>query len=175
MHLSISTSTTYMKSQPSWTSSNNSELSISETDRDRFWDKAKRGDPDECWPWQAYTDRDGYGRFSLNGKKKRAHRVAVRLDRRDATGKVVRHTCDNPSCVNPDHLETGTQRENMRDRDRRKRQPRGARNGQAKLTREEVVEIRKSTRSSRVLAGIYGVAPSTIRMIKTGGSWDHIG
>lgn len=148
---------------------------ISAEDALRFWDKVDVQGHTDCWEWQAYTDRDGYGRFSLSGKKKRAHRVAVRLDGRDPSGKVVRHTCDNPSCVNPRHLKTGTQRENIRDRDQRHRQPRGTRNGQAKLTREDVLEIRKSTRPSRVLAAIYDVAPSTIRTIKTGGSWDHIG
>jgi len=164
-----------MKSLSPYNKSNETPNPISDEDALRFWDKVDAQGPTNCWKWQAYSDRDGYGRFSLNGRKKRSHRVAVRLDGRDPTGKVVRHTCDNPSCVNPRHLKTGTQRENMRDRDRRCRQPRGMRNGQAKLTREEVLEIRKSTRPSRVLAGIYGVAPSTIRMIKTGGSWNHTG
>ena len=143
-------------------------------DEARFWAKVAKGDPADCWTWTAYTDRDGYGRFSLNGNPRRAHRVSVRLDGRDPTGKVVRHACDNPSCVNPAHLKVGTQRKNMRDRDRRDRGPRGARNGQAKLSKQEVLAIRKTTRPSRVVAQQYNVSPSQIRAIRSGGSWSHL-
>jgi hypothetical protein len=124
--------------------------------------------------WTAYTDRDGYGRFSLKGKKKRAHRVAARLDGRDPTGQVVRHTCDNPGCVNPDHLKIGTPKDNAGDMVRRGRSPRGARNGQSKLTRREVRRIRASRSPSGFLAGLFGVAASTIRTIRTGASWSHL-
>ena len=146
---------------------------ISDTDADRFWEKVRQVDSD-CWEWTAYTDRDGYGRFSLNGNPRRAHRVAARLDGRDPTGKVVRHACDNPSCVNPAHLKVGSQHENMRDRDRSDRGPCGARNGQAKLTKQEVLAIRKTTRPSRVVAPQYSVSPSQIRAIRSGGSWSHL-
>jgi hypothetical protein len=156
------------------TSSSNSSPSIPRPAIRRFNEKVSAGDPDECWEWSAYTDRDGYGRFSLDGKKLRAHRVAIRITGRDPSGKVVRHTCDNPSCVNPRHLTLGTQADNMRDRDRRNRQPRGQRNGQAKLTPEEVREIRNSTRPSRELAKIYGVSYSQIRSIKAYRSWKHL-
>lgn len=69
------------------------------------------------------------------------------------------------------HLKVGTQAENGRDMVRRDRQRRGERNGQAKLTREDVLAIRASDRPSRALAEEYGVSPSHIRRIKTGGSW----
>lgn len=147
---------------------------ISDATAERFWDKVRDGPSHSCWQWDAYTDRDGYGRFSIKGRKRRAHRVAVRLDGRDPSGKVVRHTCDNPNCVNPRHLQVGTQRENMKDMVRRDRQPRGAQNGQAKLTREAVLDIRESDQPSRVLAAEYGVSPSHIRMIKTGRAWGHL-
>ena len=148
--------------------------SLGNTVANRFWAKVLRGDPDECWPWQAYTDRDGYGRFSLNGRKERAHRVAARLDGRDLTGKVVRHTCDNPTCVNPRHLKTGTQRENMRDRDRRNRQPRGVRNGRSRLSREDIIAIRQDGRPAKELARHFGTSASNIREIRTGRSWRHV-
>jgi len=147
---------------------------ITNRDAERFWSKVDRNNPDDCWEWQAYSDRNGYGRFKLDGKARRAHRVAIRLDGRNPTGTVVRHTCDNPGCVNPHHLKRGTQRENVRDMVQRDRQPRGARNGQSKLTREQVMKIRESSRPSRMLADMYGVAPSTIRMVRTGGSWSHL-
>ena len=148
--------------------------SLSPEDVHRFWDKVKLGPSDDCWTWTAYTDRDGYGRFSLKGKKLRAHRVAARIDGRDPTGEVVCHTCDNPSCVNPNHLKVGTQAENMRDRDRKGRHPRGVRNGRAKLSADEVRQIRQSNRPSTVLSEIYGVSPGHIRMIKTNQFWTHL-
>jgi hypothetical protein len=141
---------------------------------ERFWDKVEKREPDECWEWTACTDRDGYGRFSVNGKKCRAHRVAVRIDGRNPTEKVVRHTCDNPSCVNPNHLKLGTQSQNIRDRDRRGRQAKGAQNGQSKLSPNEVLDIRNSTRPSRELAKKYDVSASQIRSIKRYGSWKHL-
>jgi hypothetical protein len=147
---------------------------ISPTDARRFQAKVKGGPPEACWEWTAYTDRDGYGRFSLNGKKVRAHRVAVRLDGRDPTGQVVRHTCDNPACVNPNHLQCGTPEDNARDMVKRGRQPRGERNGQSKLSRDEVLTIRESSKPSGLLAGLYDVAASTIRTIRTGASWSHL-
>lgn len=153
---------------------NVNQKTITSGDARRFWSKVKKAGPDECWIWQAYTDQDGYGRFSLKGKKHRAHRVAVRIDGRQPDGKVVRHTCDNPSCVNPDHLRVGTQTDNIRDRDRKGRQARGRRNGHAKLRPEDIRQIRKSNRPSRVLAKIYGVSPSHIRMIKTYQCWTHL-
>jgi len=147
---------------------------ISDKDARRFWDKVDRQSEEACWKWQAYTDRDGYGRFSLNGKKERAHRVAARLDGRDPTGKVVRHTCDNPSCVNPAHLEVGTQRDNMRDKVQRGRQARGARNGRSHLSREEVVAIRNDSRPAKEVAERFGTTASNIREIRSGRSWRHV-
>jgi len=147
---------------------------ISGETADRFWDKVDIQDRTSCWNWTAYTDRDGYGRFKLNGAVERAHRVALQLDGRDPTGNVARHTCDNPSCVNPHHLLLGTHEDNARDMVRRDRSPRGERNGQAKLSAEDIPTIRSDTRPSRVIAEEYGVSPSQIRRIRTGGSWSHL-
>jgi len=140
----------------------------------RFWAKVQVGSPEECWLWTAYTDRDGYGRFSVRGRKLRAHRVAVRLDGRYPTGKIVRHTCDNPGCVNPSHLQLGTQRENMRDRDERGRQPRGARNGQSRLSRDDVKAIRRDDRPAKELAARYDTTASNVREIRTRRTWRHL-
>lgn len=149
-------------------SSGAEEPPLAEKDTERFFVKVDRTDPEGCWLWQAATDRDGYGLFKLAGRKWRAHRVAALLDGRDPRGKVVRHTCDNPSCVNPAHLKVGTQKENMRDRTRR------GRNGQAKLDPEQVRRIRASDRPSKALARKYDVSASNIREIRTGRSWKHV-
>lgn len=69
-----------------------------------------------CWLWTASTQRFGYGQFRMNGKTRPAHRASWELHRWPiATDVFLLHVCDVPSCVNPDHLRPGTQRDNMRD------------------------------------------------------------
>ena len=73
-----------------------------------------------CKEWQGYRDKDGYGRVRVAGKRVMAHRAAYAQARGlplDAiAGRVIRHKCDNPSCVNPEHLEEGTHQDNMDDK-----------------------------------------------------------
>lgn len=151
------------------------EERVTEKDIRRYWEKVSRAAPEECWEWEAYRDKDGYGRFRLNGKKWQAHRVAVLLDGRNPEGKVVMHTCDNPGCVNPSHLVVGTQQENIRDALRKGRlDNRGVRNGRSKLDPEKVRRIRASDRPSRALARRYEVDPKTIRDIRANKLWKHV-
>jgi hypothetical protein len=74
-----------------------------------------------CWNWIGFKDRDGYGIFGCNGKKHRAHRWIYQQNNSLPKGKLVCHTCDNPSCVNPKHLYAGSHRDNVNDAYRRKR------------------------------------------------------
>jgi hypothetical protein len=95
-----------------------------------FWSMASRGATAECWPWAGSFFRSGYGQYRFAGKHWRAHRLAFTL----ANGalqadEVVRHTCDNPACVNPAHLLRGTQAQNIADKVARGRQARGERSG----------------------------------------------
>lgn len=64
-----------------------------------------------CWDWQAQKDKDGYGRFQSGS----AHRWSYKHYKGDPTGLFVCHSCDNPGCVNPDHLWLGTHQDNMKD------------------------------------------------------------
>ena len=100
-------------------------------------------DGEECWEWLGATDRDGYGDFSSKLGKNKAHRVSYVIYNNTyiAKGIIIRHTCDNPSCVNPSHLISGTVQDNSDDMKQRKRQAFGERNFKAKLTENNVFEI----------------------------------
>src|SRR5690606_32428514 len=72
----------------------------------RFWGKVDVRGPSECWPWKASTWPSGYGQFRMDGRPTGAHRVAYAVTRGDIpAGLHVLHRCDNPPCVNPNHLE----------------------------------------------------------------------
>jgi hypothetical protein len=82
---------------------------------ERFWDKVFMCPMSGCWLWGGAGDPLGYGRFTIKGKTRLAHRVAYTL----VTGivlsskMVLDHLCRNPACVNPAHLKCGTQRDNV--------------------------------------------------------------
>lgn len=101
----------------------------------------------DCINWIKGLSHNGYGLTSRNNKTYRAHRLAY-CDAHGIThdsieGKVVRHTCDNRRCVNPDHLELGTHADNMQDMVKRGRSAKGLDNSQTKLTPEDVQYIRE--------------------------------
>ena len=83
-------------------------------DSQRFWRKVTIGSPDECWEWQGSRRGDSYGQLYVAHKHRAAHRFSFFLAN-CYYPPVVRHKCDNRVCVNPHHLEGGTQTDNMRD------------------------------------------------------------
>jgi hypothetical protein len=134
-----------------------------------------------CWLWTGATSSFGYGFFGLDGRKQLAHRVSWMLhhgampDRRTN----VCHRCDVSACVNPDHLWLGTFQENNADKVRKGRQvlpPRrvGGANANARLSDDDVRAILRSRDRGRSIAKRYGVAESTIGMIRTGRNWPHL-
>ena len=145
------------------------------TERCRFEEKVRR-DEDGCWYWQGSISGRGYGGLSVDGKWRRAHRVAWTLANNMPIpdGLHVMHSCDNPSCVNPEHLSVGTHDDNMQDMVKKGRARSGEGHCNSKLSEEQVLEIRRSTLSGRRLALIYGVSNSTIGKIRRRSIWKHI-
>ena len=148
---------------------------------DRFWEKVDRRSPDECWPWTAATNEHGYGVMRPMGRRSgptiKAHRVSLMLAGVEVGDLVVRHSCDNPPCVNPAHLSVGTKADNSADMVSRDRHARGSRSGTSKLTERQVVEIRARQAAGelhRVLAAEYGVSRTTITQIVSGKTWRHV-
>lgn len=144
-----------------------------------------------CIDHQRKGNRDGYVQILWGGRYQLAHRVAYCIAQgipvEEIAGLVVRHRCDNPRCVNPEHLEIGTQADNIDDMVRRGRQARGVANGLAKLTPETVRAIRArytpgskggrgvtSATSVRGLAREHGVDTTVIRKIIQGKTWGHV-
>jgi hypothetical protein len=92
----------------------------------RFWENVEKTEGNKCWIWNGSKDLAGYGKLSVGGQGNkydiRAHRLSYEMRFGPITGdNVICHTCDNPSCVNPNHLFEGTQKENMKDMSRKGR------------------------------------------------------
>jgi len=80
-----------------------------------FFDKINK--TDTCWLWNSYVDKDGYGKFRFNKKDHRAHRFSYILYKGIIPKDLcICHFCDQPACVNPNHLWVGTKKENNQDR-----------------------------------------------------------
>lgn len=128
----------------------------------------------------------GYGRFRYKGRMVLAHRLeyckANNLDLQDIEGSVVRHKCDNPQCINPEHLELGTQADNIRDMNERGRQVNvhGVDSPHAKLKECDVVYIRQYAKAGcrkhgySALARRFKVSDVMVRLIALGKQWKHL-
>jgi len=130
----------------------------------------------DCWLWTGFKGTKGYGMFSINHRSRRAHRVAYELFIGPIpTGMLVCHDCDNPGCVNPDHLYAGTQSDNIQDSVRKGRHSGlryGERHSQARISNREVEEIRIRYKgenvSQQTLSREYGISQMHVSNILTG-------
>lgn len=129
-----------------------------------------------CWIWIGSRLASGYGRIWCSGKIRLAHRVSYEIHRGPITGDLqVCHHCDNPSCVNPEHLFIGTNAENVADKVAKGRQAMGSGNGQAKLSMADVAYIRSMPMvSDTKLAARFDVNRSQIWRIRSGKKWANL-
>ena len=148
-------------------------MELTEKQKARFWAKVNK--TDSCWLWTSSCFDFGYGQFSLNDKKYKAHRVSWLLAGNTIPeGHIIRHKCRSKNCVNPEHLETGTHAENNADMIRDGTSNRGIKHPMCKLTEAQVREIRNSDKTGVELAEIYNVTIQTIYNIKNRKSWSWL-
>lgn len=132
---------------------------------------------DECWIWKGALDEYGYGKYKVEGKTKKAHRVAYEIFlEKIPPGKIVCHMCDNPQCVNPHHLWTGTQKDNMQDRSKKGRAP--SHTGRPRrLNKEKVLLIRElynEGNSQRAIGRMIKHPTHLIHCVVNKKTWRHI-
>ncbi len=135
--------------------------------------------PDVCWEYQGFLNQDGYGQYADEQlKTKRAHREMFKYSCEPISStEVVRHTCDNRACCNPNHLIKGSQKENVRDCIDRGRFPNraGEMNGRAVLSKQAVLDIRKVYSSGMwsygLLSQLFDIPRSTIINIVKHRTW----
>lgn len=150
-----------------------------------FWSKVNIAAATECWLWGGSMKSNGYGRIKIHYRETLAHRLAYELAHGDCPPNFcVCHSCDNPRCCNPSHLFLGTQADNMADMiaKGRSRTPvgtadtKGGKNGFAKLTLAQVIEIRsfQGKISHSDLAKKFGVGRSTVGAIQSRQRWQHV-
>lgn len=144
--------------------------------KDRFFSRFKIDNNSGCWNWIAHRDKDGYGVLPGDKKNIRAHRYSYQYHYNvNIDGLIICHKCDNPGCVNPDHLFSGLAKDNVNDMIIKGRDMMiGERNNKSKLTNEDIIEIRNSKLTALELSFNYKVSKSSILRILSRKSWKHV-
>lgn len=126
----------------------------------------------DCILWTKAKNNAGYGITWANNKWEYAHRAVAKAKK----GEVVMHSCDNPSCVNPEHLIIGTHKQNSLDMVTKNRQAKGEKAGSAKLTEKQVGEIRKleGQLPSRKVALLFNISKTNVLDIWKNKIWKSV-
>lgn len=151
------------------------------TMRERFFKKVRKA-PNGCWEWTGARMARGYGVFSCrlpnHHRSAKAHRISWEIANSASLlpGTYVLHSCDNPCCVNPDHLSIGTAKENTAQCIERGRHnpARGERNNNSRLTESQVKEARQRCANGEIpyrIAKEYGVSGDSLYKAVIGVTW----
>lgn len=141
-------------------------------------------EPGSCWVWKFSRNKFGYGKIKIGGRNFLAHRLSLAVHSDKNIGdlsEVVMHSCDNPSCINPDHLSEGTHKLNVLDCFLKGRGfipinycESGEKNFNAVLTESDVKDIRDmilSGMNNKEIAKRFNVHHSTVSSIRVGRTW----
>jgi hypothetical protein len=128
-----------------------------------------------CRLWLGDCDDHGYARLYWEGRSQKAYRL-VWAEKHGPIppGILIRHRCDNPACVEEDHLLDGTDRDNSDDKVSRRRHRFGSGIHTAKLSEKMISVVMADPRSNSALARELGVHNSTISRIRSGVRWKHV-
>ncbi|AGR46660.1 hypothetical protein vBBak6_115 [Bacillus phage v_B-Bak6] len=137
---------------------------------------------DGCWNCISHVEtKFGHNQITRKGfPLMHVHNYVYRITKGDIPkNNVVRHKCDNPNCINPNHLEIGTQKDNMKDAEIRGRAKirSGSGNIKAELTEKQVKEIRKLLNEGimqKDIVNMYGISKSTVSKIKNNILWKNV-
>lgn len=146
----------------------------------RFWEKVMLGPG--CWEWAGAHDAAGYGVFVVDGRMRKAHRIAWTLSVGPIPeGLKACHHCDNRQCVRPDHLFIGTQLDNIADMKRkgraRGRTLYGEANPVSRYTDLQVLDVRRrrlAGEGNNAIARSTGISPMQVSRICRGIAWPHL-
>jgi hypothetical protein len=130
----------------------------------------------KCWRCTSHClSSAGYVKLTINGRQTSGHRFMYEKKYGKIKSEVLRHTCDNSWCINPEHLIEGTHKDNVQDRVIRGRSATGVKNGRSKLNEKEVLKILSDIETPKMhLAKKYNVDPKVIRDIKQGKTWKFL-
>ncbi len=150
------------------------------SDFNRFVRLINIGDREECWEWVGTRPSGAYGHFSIKAKAVKAHRWVYELCCGPIPeGMVIRHKCDNPSCVNPLHLTVGTHQDNINDRQERRRwaDRQGEKHPLRKVSEADVHQIRRAANlgePQKSIAQRFGIGSGQVGKIVRRENWSHI-
>ena len=157
---------------------------------DSFWKRVRM--KDGCWDWLGSVTVKGRPRFKVDGETASAYRISYLIHKGTIPpGLLICHTCDNPSCCNPDHLWVGTHADNQRDCFLKKRRargknngrhtkpettPRGVTHGRSTLTDDDVRHIRRlgGTMPQAKIGELFNTPQTNVSLILRGLAWKHV-
>ncbi len=159
-----------------------STILFTQGDIDRFWNKvAITANDQKCWEWQDYIGaKNKYGLFRKGRLKCKAHRLAYLFYYKTIEDeKLVMHSCDNPSCVNPHHLSLGTPKDNALDKCRKGRRfpTHGEAGRSAKVTTNDVIAIRNLHKwgyKQTHIAEHFKITQAQVSLIIKRIEWKHL-